>query len=138
MLPAYFFPIILLLYIKKKILRFPLVFLYAIAFVLVFPTILLGSLFVHGDLNNGWRLVYESPIDEKTFLGIYRTTDLGALGGDDLAAAIVTPVFPWLIQREVLFFNIVEDFPGNGELPISISVDGKHLSIPSPNELYNQ
>ena len=137
MFPAYFLPFVLLLYIRKKEFRIFFIVLYAGLFIFFFPVVLLGTLFVHGDLDNGWRLVYEKPIDEKSFLAVYRTTDLGALGGDKLAASIVTPIFSWLVQRTVYSLNLIEEYQADRNLPIRIDIKGKYFIIPSPDDLYS-
>ena len=132
----FFFPFAWIFYIDRKNIRSVLIIVYGLFFMGVFPIAWLGTMMVYGDLENGWRLVHTISFNQESFLGIYRTPDQGALGGDKLAAALVTPVIPGFVKRRVVFFDLISAFPGDRDLPIEIQVDGKFFSVPSPNELF--
>lgn len=138
LLPGLLLPLILLWIIKRKTLKILFFLFYGVVFVLITPIILFGTLMVHGDLNNGWRLIYQQTITHETWLSVYRTPDLGALGGDHLAVAIVTPVFPGVVRRIILHQNLIKELDINDSSPIEIWVKDKSLIIPSIQQLYNK
>ncbi|MBF0270940.1 MAG: hypothetical protein HQL98_02530 [Magnetococcales bacterium] len=130
--------IIILLPFSIKLIRKKIIFIIYIAILLIcLPFIIFGELMVHGDLNNGWRLVYRKPFNNEKFLGIFRTPDLGALGGDSLAAAMVTPLLPGVVHRSVISTNLRNESQSVGNEPLQVIWQNNLWSVPSLKELYD-
>ncbi|MBF0339915.1 MAG: hypothetical protein HQL95_03005 [Magnetococcales bacterium] len=132
---VYLVPLWLLFVVRARPIRL-LLLLYGVVLLVVLPVVVLGTFMVHGDLDNGWRLVHRQPMDHETFLGIYRTPDLGAMGGDTLAAARVTPLLPGVERREVFSVDLIREFHGANDAPLRILWQGRQWTLPTPGELY--
>lgn len=137
-----FVPFVWLFMIDNKKVRIVLTSSYIAILVCASPFIYFLSIWSVGDLfdgrGNGWRMVHRQPIDSSQFLAIYRTPDQGALGGDTLAAAQITPIFSGLIHRHVISFDLIREFELDRNTPIDLRIDDFHLNSASPNELYTR
>lgn len=135
-------PFVWFFMISKKTVRIIFIFSYLIVFIYILPFIIFTTIWSVGafldDSGNGWRIVHRQPIDPSQFLAIYRTPDQGALGGDHLAAAHVTPIMSGLIHRKVISSNLIREFELDRNSPIDLKIEGFHIKSPSPNELYTQ
>lgn len=83
-------------------------------------------------INNGFRPVFESDLRDGRYLVIYRTPDLGAFGGDYIAAATVRKLFPGLIKRD---FLPKESRVVNLQAPDYVQLGNKRIEIPKEDEL---
>lgn|SRR5574337_1129534 len=127
-------PIVWLLYIKLKWLRVSVLVIYCACLVPLYFYSLLLIMFTFNDItiNNGFRPVFEADLRDGGYLVIYRTPDLGAFGGDYIAAARVRKIFPGLIKRE---FLPKESRVVNLEEPDYVQLNNKRIEIPKEDEL---
>jgi len=99
-------PLLWFAYIERMWLRILLYAIYGPIAALVFLFVSLGVLFIALDIlsgqDSGLRQVYERPLPQNRVLAIYRMPDAGALGGDEIRAAVVRHIAPGIIRRKYL------------------------------------
>lgn len=101
---ALLFPYIWFAYIKKSYLK--AIYYIAYSFILI-PVYLVSSFAlvflltdVTGNVDNGFKVLYEINISENESLKIYRTPDGGAFGGGEILPGIERPIFPGIVNRK--------------------------------------
>lgn len=133
-------PLVWFIKIPKTVIR---IFAYVLYVVFLIPLYLVSSLailFTLNDVlsnnNNGFRRIYEKPLNNKETLVIYRTPDKGALGGDFIKPAKVRKILPGIISRKVLWDTQIRYSPRIDSNYIKI--EGKRVYLPDNYFLWSK
>lgn len=116
-LPLLAVPVIWISVIRKRVLRVIGFWLYGVFVVFASPIIVILAMWFTNSLivGNGFRSVYEIPLDDGRRIVIFRTPDIGAFGGDELIAEVVEAGFLCFENRKGIRKGVYfDDFSGLG------------------------
>ncbi len=121
-----------LTYIKKTWVKAISILVYILLLLPFYTVSSLAIIFTANDVfsmnNNGYRAIFETPIEDDRSLIVYRTPDKGALGGDFIDVALVKRIGLGLIDREfserISYSNIYSKEGGK------IYFEGEEYNIP--------
>jgi len=133
---TFLIPILLILLIKKRIIKYTLLGIFLLLLALAWFPIMFSGIFLINDLStgNGYRKVFEYKLTNNEYFSIYRTPDKGAFGGDYKMYSIDKKLGLGFISRNKLGpdeYKLLQNVHENTEVLIykqdSIFIDNKLL-----------
>ncbi len=121
-----------LTFIKQNLIKFISLTIYILLLLPFYAVSSLAIIFTANDVfsmnNNGYRAIYETPIENSRSLIVYRTPDKGALGGDFIDVAVVKRIGLGLVDRDFSDqINYSDIYSENGG---QIFFKGKEYNVP--------
>ena len=121
-----------LTYIKQTWVKVVSILVYILLLLPFYTVSSLAIIFTANDVfsmnNNGYRAIFETPIEDDRSLIIYRTPDKGAFGGDFIDVAVVKRIGLGLVDRDFSDqINYSDIYSENGG---QIFFKGKEYNVP--------
>ncbi|MFV1883764.1 MAG: hypothetical protein ACMZ7B_04705 [Balneola sp.] len=126
-----------LTYIKQTWIKAVSILVYILLLLPFYAVSSLAIIFTANDVfsmnNNGYRAIFENPIEDDRSLIVYRTPDKGALGGDFIDVAVVKRIGLGLVNRNfsenINYSDVYSDYGGK------IFFEGKEYYVPPLKEI---
>ncbi len=100
-------PLAYIFYIKDKIIRYLLIVLCSVLGIYCIGMLSFLSMFLINDLftGNGYKQIFNTKLKNNTIFSIYKSPDMGALGGNWTIYSIDKKIIPGLVHRRKLNYK---------------------------------